>query len=193
MNKEIKNMTIALRKADERCSKQCEHSLGGICMRPRALICEIDDEITRAAEICYNAGFREQVKRVSLDDGLEKSEGEVKKALECCTRTPKCEECPYSGEDCFKLNSDALKVIDALQDICKDFEDKLDNLRVDISAEITKRIKARNRGIMELASSLRYWLTVNNNGNTEYLDYDDTMETINKVAKELTMNERVQK
>ncbi len=192
MNNDIKNMAKALRKADERCTKKCDWCLGGLCVRPRGVICEIDDEIIRTAEICYNAGFREQVERVSLDD-LNKSESEVKQALECCTGTPKCEECPYAGDDCHELESDAIAVIDALQDICKDLEDKLDNLRVELSAETARRIKARNRGIMELASSLRYWLTVNNKGNTKTLDYDDTMETINKVAKELTMNERAQK
>ena len=48
---------------------------------------------------------------------------EILKALDCCSRDSKCEECPYSAisADCFELEQDAAKLIEKQKE-------KIDNL-----------------------------------------------------------------
>ena len=57
---------------------------------------------------------------------------QIKKALECCTFNPKCEECPICGEDCIKLDQHALSLINELtEDLhasCTEFERKCASL-----------------------------------------------------------------
>lgn len=50
-------------------------------------------------------------------DEMSKSPEEIKKGLECCSKTDKCPECPYIGEDycATKKNVDALAYIQRLE------------------------------------------------------------------------------
>lgn len=56
---------------------------------------------------------------------------EIVKALDCCSRDSKCEECPYSAisADCFSLEKDAISLIKKQKEEIDRLNDEINNLK----------------------------------------------------------------
>lgn len=125
------------------------------------------------------------------------SDEQIVKAISICLQHHKdCNECPLVDIDnCTILRKYALDLISRL----KREVERLYNIKLDLEHQLTQKglteyagadviqAETRKKTAKEFAETLKQTLIINNEENTEYFDYQYTLETIDEITKQCSV------